>query len=29
LLLTTDCAITDIKEKKAKTPAGGDEDMDY
>ena len=29
LLLTTDCAITDIKEKKAKAPAGGDEDMDY
>jgi chaperonin GroEL len=30
LLLTTDCAITDIKEKKSKAaPAGGDEDMDY
>ncbi len=30
LLLTTDCAITDIKEKKAKAaPSGGDEDMDY
>ncbi|MDZ4754894.1 MAG: chaperonin GroEL [Phycisphaerae bacterium] len=30
LLLTTDCAITEIKEKKAKTPAGaGMDDMDY
>jgi chaperonin GroEL len=32
LLLTTDCAITEIKEKKAKAPAGaggGMDDMDY
>jgi chaperonin GroEL len=30
LLLTTDCAIIEIKEKKAKVPAGGaGEDMDY
>jgi chaperonin GroEL len=30
LLLTTDCAITEIKEKKAKAPAGGGmDDMDY
>jgi chaperonin GroEL len=32
LLLTTDCAITEIKEKKSKTPAGagaGMDDMDY
>jgi chaperonin GroEL len=32
LLLTTDCAITEIKEKKSKAPAGagaGMEDMDY
>jgi chaperonin GroEL len=32
LLLTTDCAITEIKEKKAKSPAGagaGMDDMDY
>ncbi|HWB19722.1 MAG TPA: chaperonin GroEL [Phycisphaerales bacterium] len=32
LLLTTDCAITDIKEKKSKMPAGagaGMDDMDY
>ena len=32
LLLTTDCAITEIKEKKAKAPAGpggGMGDMDY
>ncbi|MSR69441.1 MAG: chaperonin GroEL [Phycisphaerales bacterium] len=30
LLLTTDCAITDIKEKKSKAPAaGGEDDMDY
>ena len=29
LLLTTDCAITEVKEKKAKAPAGGGDDMDY
>ncbi len=30
LLLTTDCAITEIKDKKAKAPAGGGmDDMDY
>jgi len=30
LLLTTDCAITEIKEKKEKAPAGGGmDDMDY
>ena len=29
LLLTTDCAITDIKEKKSKAPSAGDEEMDY
>ena len=31
LLLTTDCAITEIKEKKSKAPAGGGgmDDMDY
>ena len=29
LLLTTDCAITEIKEKKAKAPAGAGADMDY
>ncbi len=29
LLLTTDCAITEIKEKKAKAPAGGGGDEDY
>ena len=29
LLLTTDAAITEIKEKKAKSPAGGMDDMDY
>ncbi|MSR40844.1 MAG: chaperonin GroEL [Phycisphaerales bacterium] len=29
LLLTTDCAITELKEKKSKAPAGGGDDMDY
>ena len=29
LLLTTDCAITELKEKKDKPAGGGMEDMDY
>ncbi len=29
LLLTTDAAVVEIKDKKAKVPAGGGEDMDY